>query len=153
MCKLKTQHNKSCRASCTFCLISCPPPTSLFPDSQEGLSRCIAAVFSLELGSIISVNGMVGLKALGHCLLCSLVGTHAAPSHLSQSHTVGWGVERTGCRNWAATKVFAFCQDLSPHQSQATPGVCVCVHHPSHAQLPASVHAKGKGVAGLQVDS
>lgn len=90
MCKLKTQHNKSYRASCTSQLISCPPPISLFPNSPEGWSSCSAAVFNLELGSVISARSMVGLKTTWHCLLCSLVGTHAGPSLLSQrSHTLG----------------------------------------------------------------
>lgn len=121
MCKLKTQHNKSYWVSCTSQLIGCPPPTYLFPNSLEGLSHCFAAVFNLELGSIISARGMVGLNALGHCLVCSLVGTHAMQQLPSSPKA-----ERTSCRNWVATKVFAFWQDLPPHQSQATLGVHVC---------------------------
>lgn len=130
MCKLKTQHNKSYRASCTSQLISCPPPISLFPNSPEGWSSCSAAVFNLELGSVISARGMVGLKTTWHCLLSSLVGTHAGPSLLSQRRVTLWGSggrpQDTSCRNWVATKVFAFGQDLPPHQSQAILGVHVC---------------------------
>lgn len=49
---------------------------------------------------------------------------HLPSSPKEESH-VGGG-EDTSHRNWVATEVFDFWQDLSPHQSQATLGVHVC---------------------------
>lgn len=135
MCELKTQHNKSYWASRTFQLIGCPPPTSLFANSPEGLSRWLAALFNIELCGIISARGVVGLKVPEHCLLCSL-------GYLRH-------MERGKLQELAFNRSVCFLGGLAPTSEPGHPwGTCVS----SQARLPASVCAKGKGFAGLQMD-